>query len=222
MSENVVQTESMADVEDLFDIASPWNRVQEYMDKKTNLTLKVEGVVNGGVIVNVEELRGFVPASRLSLSYTENLEDYLLQEITVRVIDVDQANNKLVLSAREILKEAEKKARQEVIDNVKIGTVAKGVVESLQNYGAFVRLENGLSGLVHISQISHTRIKSPSDVLKAGEEIEVKIIGVNEGKISLSIKALQDAEEEVYEEVEIPEAEAIGTTLGDLFKGIKL
>ncbi|MFI3207845.1 MAG: S1 RNA-binding domain-containing protein [Eubacteriales bacterium] len=223
MSENTVQTESMADVEDLFDIANPWNRVKDYMEKKTPLTLKVEGVVNGGVIVNVEELRGFVPASRLSLSYTENLEDYLLQEITVRVIDVDQANNKLVLSAREILQDAERKARKSMIENVKVGTIAKGTVESLQNYGAFVRLENGLSGLVHISQISHTRIKTPGDVLKAGEEIEVKIIGVNDGKISLSIKALQDSpEEEVYEAVEIPVAEAIGTTLGDLFKGLKL
>ena len=222
MSENVVQTESMADYEELFDVANPWNRVKEYMENKTKLTLQVEGVVNGGVIVKVEELRGFVPASRLSLSYIENLEDYLLQEIQVRVIDVDQANNKLVLSAKEILKEEEMKIRQATMDNVKVGTVAKGTVESLQNYGAFIRLENGLSGLVHISQISHTRIKFPSDVLKVGEEIEVKIIGVNDGKISLSIKALQESVEEVYEEVEIPEAEAIGTTLGDLFKGIKL
>ena len=222
MSDQKVQTESMADYEDLFDVANPWNRVTEYMENATKLTLKVEGVVNGGVIVKVEELRGFVPASRLSLSYIENLEDYLLQDIEVRVIDVDQANNKLVLSAREILKEKEAQERQTTMDNIKVGTVAKGTVESLQNYGAFIRLENGLSGLVHISQISHSRIKFPSDVLKVGEEIEVKIIGVNDGKISLSIKALQEAEEEVYEEVEIPESEEIGTSLGSLFGNIKL
>lgn len=225
MSENTVQTESMADVEDLFAVASPWNRVKEYMEQKTNLTLKVEGVVNGGVIVNVEELRGFVPASRLSLSYTENLEEYLLQEITLRVIDVDQANNKLVLSAREILKEEEMKTRQATMDSVQVGAVTKGTVESLQNYGAFVRLENGLSGLVHISQISTSRIKSPSDVLKISEEVDVKIIGVKDGKISLSIKALtasSDEVEEVYEKVDIPVAEEIGTSLGDLFKGISL
>ncbi len=225
MSENAVQTESMADVEDLFDVANPWNRVKDYMDQKTNLTLKVEGVVNGGVIVNVEELRGFVPASRLSLSYIENLEDYLLQEITVRVITADQANNKLVLSAREILKEAEAKERQAVMDNIQVGTVTKGTVESLQNYGAFVRLENELSGLVHISQISTSRIKAPSDVLKAGQEVDVKIIGVKDGKISLSMKALMATEEvveEVYEKVDLPKAEDIGTSLGDLFKGISL
>ena len=74
-------TETMADYEDHFDDANPWNRVQDYMDKKTVLPVKIEGVVNGGVIVMVEGLRGFVPASKLSLSYIENLEDYLLKDI---------------------------------------------------------------------------------------------------------------------------------------------
>ena len=105
-------TETMADYEDHFDDANPWNRVQDYMDKKTVLPVKIEGVVNGGVIVMVEGLRGFVPASKLSLSYIENLEDYLLKDIEVQVIDVDQANNRLVLSARELLKEKEKAARE--------------------------------------------------------------------------------------------------------------
>ena len=73
-------TETMADYEDHFDDANPWNRVQDYMDKKTVLPVKIEGVVNGGVIVMVEGLRGFVPASKLSLSYIENLEDYLLKK----------------------------------------------------------------------------------------------------------------------------------------------
>ena len=97
-------------------------------------------------------------------------------------------------------------------------------MESLQTYGAFVRLENGLSGLVHISQISTQRIKSPDQVLKADQEVDVKVIGIKDGKISLSIKALQEAveEEEVVEKVEIPKAEEIGTSLGDLFKNIKL
>lgn len=96
--------ESMKDYEDQFDIANPWNIVQRYMDEKTTLTLKVEGIVNGGVIVKVEGLRGFIPASRLSLTYIENLEDYLLKDVRVRVIDADESENRLVLSAREILK----------------------------------------------------------------------------------------------------------------------
>lgn len=217
-----LHTESMADYEAHFDDANPWNRVQSYMDNGTNLSIKIEGIVNGGAIAMVEGLRGFIPASRLSLSYVEDLETYLLQEMEVRVIDVDQAENRLVLSAREILKEQAKKALEEKIASVQIGSVLEGTVETLQNYGAFVRLENGLSGLVHISQLSQKRVKSPKDVLNVGDDVTVKVIGVKDGKISLSMKALEAVEEEVVEEkIEIPVAENIGTSLGDLFKNFK-
>lgn len=223
MSEELLRTESMADYEDHFDDANPWNIVVDYMEKGTILSLKVEGVVNGGVIVMLEGLRGFVPASQLSLSYVENLEDYLLQEVALQVIEVDQANNRLVLSARDILKEKARQSKEALLANVAVGSVVTGTVESLQNYGAFVRLENGLSGLIHISQISDKRVKSASDVLTVGQSVDVKVIGINNGKISLSTKALiEPEEEEVVPEVELPVAEDIGTSLGDLFKNIKL
>ena len=135
---------------------------------------------------------------------------------------MDQASERLVLSAREILKEKEKKAMEERIANVKIGSVVSGTVESIQNYGAFIRLEDGLSGLVHVSQISQKRVKSPKDVLNTGDEVKVKIIGLKDGKISLSMKALEEVKEEPVEKVNIPKSESIGTSLGDLFKGIKL
>ena len=108
MSEELLQTETMADLEEHFDDANPWNLVADYIEKGTVLSLKVEGVVNGGVIVMVEGLRGFVPASQLSLSYIENLEDYLLQDIQVQVIEADQAANRLILSARGLLKAKQK------------------------------------------------------------------------------------------------------------------
>ena len=222
MSEELLQTETMADLEERFDDANPWNIVTDYMEKKTVLTLKIEGVVNGGVIVMLEGIRGFVPASQLSLSYIENLEDYLLQEIDLQVIDVDQAANRLVLSARELLRAKARKEKEALIASVKVDSVLKGTVESIQGYGAFIRLENGLSGLVHISQISDKRIKSADDVLAVGDEVDVKVIGIKDGKISLSMKALIEPEEEVIEVVEIPKAENIGTSLGDLFKNIKL
>ena len=222
MSEELLQTETMADYEEHFDDANPWNLVTDYMEKETILSLKIEGVVNGGVIVMVEGLRGFIPASQLSLSYIENLEDYLLQDVEAQVIEVDEASNRLVLSARKLLKEKERKAKEALLASVKIDSVLLGTVESLQSYGAFVRLENGLSGLIHISQISNKRIKSASDVLKVGDVVDVKVIGINNGKISLSMKALIEPEEEVVEKVDIPVAEALGTSLGDLFKNLKL
>ncbi len=222
MSEELLQVETMADYEEHFDDANPWNRAISYMNSKEVLKVKIEGMVNGGVIAFVEGIRGFIPASQLSLSYVENLEDYLLQEIDVQVIEADQAENRLVLSARGILKEKERKEKEALLESVKVDSILKGTVESLQNYGAFVRLENGLSGLVHISQISDKRIKSASDVLAVGQEVDVKVIGIKDGKISLSMKALIEPEEEIIEEVEIPVAENIGTSLGDLFKNIKL
>ena len=222
MNQELLQAETMADLEEYFDDANPWNIVTSYMNKKTVLTLKVEGVVNGGVIVMVEGIRGFIPASQLSLSYVENLEDYLLQEIDVQIIDVDQASNRLVLSARELLKAKERAAKDALLASVKIDSILTGTVESLQSYGAFVRLENGLSGLIHISQISDKRIKAAKEVLAVGDTVNVKVIGIKDGKISLSMKALIEPEEEVVEKVEIPKAEEIGTSLGDLFKNIKL
>ena len=224
MSEELLQeeTQTMADLEEHFDDSNPWNVVTSYMENQTTLSVKIEGIVNGGAIAMVEGIRGFIPASRLSLSYIEDLETYLLKEIEVRVIDVNQAENRLVLSAREILREKEKKMREEKIASIKTGSVLTGTVETIQNYGAFIRLEDGISGLVHVSQISQKRIKSPKDVLAEGDEVTVKVIGVKDGKISLSMKALEEVKEEPEEKVVIPKSENIGTSLGDLFKGIKL
>lgn len=223
MSEELLQNETMADLEEHFDDANPWNLVAGYLENKTVLPVKVEGVVNGGVIAMVEGIRGFIPASQLSLSYVENLEDFLLQDIEVQIIEADQAENRLILSARGILKEKEKEAKKALLESVEVGSVLKGTVETIQAYGAFIRLENGLSGLVHVSQISDRRIKSPDTVLIVGQNVDVKVIGIKDGKISLSMKALIEKEEEkvVEEKVAIPKSENIGTSLGELFKNIK-
>lgn len=222
MSEELLQTETMADLEDHFDDANPWNIVADYLQKKTVLNVKVEGIVNGGVIAIVEGIRGFIPASQLSLTYVENLEDYLLKDIEVQVIEADQAENRLVMSAKELLKAKAQKEKEALISNIKIDSVLSGTVESIQTYGAFIRLENGLSGLVHVSQISDKRIKTPAEVLSVGQKVDTKVIGIKDGKISLSIKALIKREEDVVEKVELPKSENIGTNLGDLFKNISL
>lgn len=201
-----------------------WKKVAEYLENETVLDVKVGGVVNAGVIAYVEGLRGFIPASKLSLSYVENLEDFLNKEIQVRVITVDPEKKKLVLSAKEILREKAAEARKAKISNVEVGLVTEGKVESIQPYGAFIDLGDGLSGLVHVSQISEKRIKSPDVVLKVGDKVKVKVIAIKDGKLSLSMKALNDvAAEEIREEkVILPKSEELTTSLGDLFKNIKL
>ncbi|MCQ2500722.1 MAG: S1 RNA-binding domain-containing protein [Lachnospiraceae bacterium] len=203
-----------------------WENLRNLKEEQSNLSVTVDGIVNKGVIATVEGIRGFIPASRLALGRVEDLNEYLGKELQVRVAEVDEEKNRLILSCREILREEAAAAKKAAVNAVAVGSVMEGVVESLQAYGAFVRLSNGLSGLVHVSQISNTRIKHPSVVLSEGDAVTVKVIAVKDGKLSLSIKALQEATEaeaeEEIEKIEIPKAEAISTSLGDLLKGIKL
>ena len=203
-----------------------WDVLAGYMEEKKNLTVKVSEIVNAGAVAYLEGIRGFIPASQFDISYVENLEEYKGKTLTVRVITVDQEKEKLVLSAKEILKEQQKEEHDHKVAMIVPGTVLEGTVESLQPYGAFVDLKDGLSGLVHISQISQKRIKKPSEVLKVGDKVKVKVLNTNDGKISLSIKAA--AEEQQAEEVEsfdtkqFDSGESVGTNLGDLFAKLGL
>ena len=201
-----------------------WERLVQLQQEQSNITVKIAEAVKSGVITYVEGIRGFIPASKLSLGYEEDLDTWVGREIEVRVITANQAEGRLVLSAKEILREKEEAERKTRISNVEVGLVTEGKVESLMPYGAFVNLGNGLNGLLHISQICQHRIKHPGVVLKEGQTIKVKVIAVKDGKLSLSMKALEDVaaaeiEEEVYE---MPETEAATTSLAALFKNIKL
>ena len=182
-----------------------WDVLTQYMEEKKELSVKVSEVVNAGVVAYVEGIRGFIPASQLALSYVEELEVYQGKKLTVRVTNVDQDKEKLILSAKEILKEQAKEEHDHKVAMIVPGTVLEGTVESLQPYGAFVDLKDGLSGLLHISQICQKRIKKPSEVLKVGDKVKVKVLNTNDGKISLSIKAA--AEEQEAEEIENTDTE---------------
>lgn len=203
-----------------------WDKLRKYKEEGTNLKVKIAGIVKSGGVAYLEGIRGFIPASKLDLNYVEEdaLNDWLGKEIEVRVITADEDDDHLVLSAREILREKAAEERKAKISNVEIGLVTEGTVESIQPYGAFIDLGNGLSGLVHVSQICEKRIKTPAAVLKVGDKVKVKVINVKDGKLSLSMKALNDvAAEEIQEEtIELPESEAATTSLGSLFANIKL
>ncbi|MBO5278694.1 MAG: S1 RNA-binding domain-containing protein [Lachnospiraceae bacterium] len=201
-----------------------WNTLREYMENKTVLQVKIGGIVNKGVVVYVEGVRGFIPASKLAATYVENTEEWLNKTVDAIVITADEEEKKLVLSAKEPAMEKLAKENAKKAAAITVGSVVEGTVESLQPYGAFVALENGVSGLLHISQISDKRIKSPSVVLSVGQKITVKVISTDNGKIGLSMKALLDvaAPEEEELDYELPQAEEVGTGLGALLKNIKL
>ena len=142
------------------------------------------------------------------------------------IITADREKQRLVLSGREaakIKRSQEKKAR---IDALKVGTVCEGKVETIKPYGAFVDLGNGISGLVHISQMSTKRVATPEEVCKEGDVVKVKITKVKDGKVSLSMKALEEApapsEDDIPELSQVVSHEKATTNLGDLLKNIKL
>ena len=204
-----------------------WDKVQKYLEEKTVVTVKVAETVNKGVVAFLEGIRGFIPPSHLSLSYVEDLNTFVGKELEVHVITVEKGKKKLVLSAREVLKEKEAEALNHRIAMVVPGTVMEGKVESIMPYGAFVDLGDGLSGLVHVSQISQKRIKTPSEVLNVGDTVKVKVLNTKDNKISLSMKAVAETAEatDAVDEktaAKYSSRESIGTSLGDLLKGIKL
>ena len=201
-----------------------WDHLLQMQEEHAVIDVTVSGVVKGGVIAMVDGIRGFIPASKLALGYVENLEDYLKKELKVQILDVVPEEKRLVLSAKELLREEAKKERQEKMNAVKVGLITEGTVETIKPYGAFINLGDGISGLVHVSQISDKRIKTPEDVLSVGDTVKVKVTAIKDGKLSLSMKALIEAPQEKEEEThfEIPKSENIGTSLGSLFKGLKL
>lgn len=203
-----------------------WDVLEQMREEKTDVTVKVSEAVNGGAVAYVEGIRGFIPASQLDLNYVEDPSAYVGKTLKVRVITVDQEKEKLVLSAKEILKEQQKEEHDHKVAMIVPGTILEGTVESLQTYGAFIDLKDGLSGLVHISQICQKRIKKPSEVLKAGDKVKVKVLNTNDGKISLSIKAVAEEQEasevEDFDTASFSSNENVGTSLGDLFAKLKL
>ena len=203
-----------------------WDILKGYMDEKKSIQVKISEIVKAGAVAFVEGIRGFIPASQLSLTYVEDLEPWLGKQLEVRVITVDQEKNKLVLSAKAIEKEKAEAEINHKISMLAPGTILEGTVESLMPYGAFISLPEGLSGLVHISQISQRRIKKPSEVLNTGDKVKVKVLNTNDGKISLSMKAVEENTEademEAHQAEEYSSKEEATTSLGDLFKKLKL
>ena len=204
--------------------AEKWQNFAQMMEDKTVFDVKVKEAVKGGLVAFVDDVRAFIPASHISTHYVEKLEDMVGKHLDVMVITADLEKKRLVLSGREVEKARRDEARKQKLAQYHVGDVVTGKVESLQPYGAFVELEDGISGLVHVSQISTQRIKHPSVVLKEGQEVKAKVISTENGKIGLSMKALvsEQTEREEHEVFNYKETGSVSTGLGELIKNIKL
>ncbi len=165
-----------------------WGRIQRIHAEAGTVTGPVIEVVKGGLIVDIG-LRGFLPASLVELRRVRDLEPYVGQEIEAKVIELDRNRNNVVLSRRAYLEEQQAEERQAFLDDLAVGEVRPGVVSSVVNFGAFVDL-GGMDGLVHVSELSFQHVNHPSEVVKVGDEVTVKVLEVDldRERISLSIK----------------------------------
>lgn len=202
--------------------AEKWQELKQMQADKTPVKVKIKEAVKAGVVAYVDEIRAFIPASHLSLEYVEKLEDWVGKTVEAYIITAEPENKRLVLSVRELLKERREEERKQKMAAFKAGDVVEGTVDSLKNYGAFVDLADGVTGLLHVSQISWQRIKHPGVVLKEGQKVKVKILSIEDGRISLSMKALEPEETEEPSHYEYKSSGEAFTGLGDLLKNLKL
>ena len=154
------------------------------------VTVKGTRAVKGGLSVEFEGLRGFIPASMLDTRFVRNTERFVGQEFDAKIKEVDPKENSFILSRREVVEAESAAARAEVFGKLNVGDVVTGKVARITSFGAFIDL-GGVDGLIHLTELSHERNVSPKSVVTVGEEIQVKVLDLNEeeGRVSLSLKA---------------------------------
>lgn len=202
-----------------------WDKLKEMKANDTVVSVRIKESVPSGVVAYLEGIRAFIPASQICSDYVENTDEWIGKTVDVRVITVEQEKEKLVLSGKAVAREREEEQRNHKISMLVPGSIVEGTVESIMPYGAFVNLGNGISGLVHISQICQKRIASPHEAVKEGQKVKVKIINTNDHKVSLSMKALEEEmvdTEDAGDVEEYTSDESASTSLGDLLSKLKL
>jgi small subunit ribosomal protein S1 len=168
-----------------------WEQLRKQQESGEIIKAEVAEVVKGGLVVDVG-VRGFIPASLVERHFVEDFSDYKGRELRLKVEELDQENNKLILSQRAVLDEELQEKKKSILQSLQPGDTVEGTVQRLTSFGAFVDV-GGVDGLVHISQLAHHRVESPSEIVKEGEQVKVKVLLVDPDseRVSLSIKETQ-------------------------------
>ncbi len=179
-------------------MANEWSNAKALLESAEEVEVQILGKNRGGLLTQVGRLRGFVPASQLGLTQQEYRDDFIMSQfqgktLKAKVIEVDPDRNRLILSAKEAADKAKKSKRLEKIAHIDEGAVLNGKIVNMERFGIFVDV-GGIQGLVHLSELSWSRITSPEELYSIGEEVEVIVLNIDEEKarIALSIKRLKD------------------------------
>ena len=178
-----------------------WKRAVELLESQDTYSGKIIGSNRGGVLVKLGLVRGFIPASQLSIEHRSNshgdsneekLRSLIGEEFTAKVIEVDRSRNRLILSERAAMKEIRAAQRANLLEELEEGDVREGYVVNIADFGAFVDI-GGVQGLVHLSELSWKRISHPTEEVSVGDTIEVQVINVDQdrGRVALSLKRMQ-------------------------------
>ncbi|WP_077621717.1 30S ribosomal protein S1 [Sediminibacillus massiliensis] len=170
------------------DADNAWEDLEEKYNSGEVFEAEVKDVVKGGLVVDVG-LRGFIPASLVETHYVEDFEDYKNKTLSLKVVELDREQNRVILSHRAVTEADEASKKQEVLQSLQEGQVVEGTVQRLTDFGVFVDI-GGIDGLVHISQLSYQHVEKASDVVEEGQKINVKVLSVDRDneRISLSLK----------------------------------
>ena len=168
-----------------------WDEFEAMNEQGEIFPAKVVEIVKGGAMALFKGIKGFVPASHMSMGFTKDLKEFMGQTLDMKIIEIDKSKRKLVFSRKEVEKAEVDKKKSAVLDSLEKGEVRKGQVKRLTDFGAFVDL-GGIDGLIHISELSWKRVNDPSEVVKEGDEVEVYVLDFDKEKerISLSLKKI--------------------------------
>ncbi|MDB4867834.1 MAG: rpsA [Cohnella sp.] len=168
-----------------------WEDLQTKFDSGEAFDVTIADVVKGGLVADVG-VRGFIPASMVERHFVEDFSDYKGRTLRVKVKEIDRENNKVILSAKDVLEADYEHQKQQIMSNLQPGQVLEGTVQRLTPFGAFVDI-GGVDGLVHVSEMAWSHVAHPADVVSEGQTVKVKVLKIDPsvGKISLSIKAAQ-------------------------------
>lgn len=171
------------------DAQKAWAELEQLYAEGKPITAEVTQVVKGGLLVDLG-VRGFIPASHVSRNYVDDLEKYVGQTLELKIIELDRQKNNVVLSRKDLLEEEYQKAKEEIFNTLEEGSVVDGVVRRITDFGAFVDIGGGVEGLLHVSEMAHSRVKHPSDVVSEGDQVKVMVLGLDKEaeRISLGLK----------------------------------
>ncbi|PLT28319.1 30S ribosomal protein S1 [Peribacillus deserti] len=170
------------------DALNAWDELERKFESQEVFESEVKDVVKGGLVVDLG-VRGFVPASLVEDYFVEDFSDYKGRTLSFKIVELDKEKNRIILSHRAVVQDEKGQKKQELLDSIQQDQVLEGTVQRLTDFGAFVDI-GGIDGLVHISQLSHEHVEKPSDVVKEGDKVQVKVLSVDRDneRISLSIK----------------------------------